>query len=558
MSDCSNVLTGDVGLYQCIIGVVGDAAVARKASRIAPLLRDKVMFSLRYHIRHHSNANTHFSSFRNRLSGGARKSSHKGGIHKLPGVFLRLNDERYLDATTFQRNDFHFDKVNGKPLPKEKRVGYSNIEKNGSIVKVKPSSDKYEIKWKDGHTSFFDSKWIETQIKRRQSPKNPELISEKSTLHPSVDLSSDIPRRPWSKLTEEDIRSESQNHQMRFDFHEVVNREDAILKQAVRSLFQYGIVFITSTPTSDNGAGVAALASALSGSANKLSPETSLMAHYLHCNEANGNTPPPSILLERGTDGPQKTMYGNVWYTNASAMMYGTSTADSAYGNEGLPLHTDFTYSRDPPGLQIFTMVSPAERGGESLFADGLAIAEYMRKKHYKEFDTLCRIRRRYRSIDKEHGWYLEGSGPVIEAIDMWEGLSVSEFPTDADGSRRWGPVVAIRHNDLDRLPDLPPNINFDDSEEGHSKQKEYDNAFLDELKQAHEVWDELIGRDEFRLEIGLRAGETAVVANQRCMHGRLAFSTGQSPRSVMGCYVSQDDVESRIRWMLNGNCNFK
>ena len=41
-------------------------------------------------------------------------------------------------------------------------------------------------------------------------------------------------------------------------------------------------------------------------------------------------------------------------------------------GTDGLPLHTDFTYVRDPPGLQVFTMRAPALVGGESVFADGL------------------------------------------------------------------------------------------------------------------------------------------------------------------------------------------
>ncbi len=532
----------------------------------------------------YQHSNTSFSTTRTRTF----TKDERDIIQIIPGKFLRSNDETYVDKSTYQRVDVHFDKKNGKPI----RLGDDNDtggiidsnkqEEDRSVVKnasYDSVNDRFEIQWKDGHISFFDSKWVETQMKKRRQPSSYANESTKRIqgLHPSLDLSTTIPRMPWSNMTEKDIRCESQNHHIRFDFSEVVHRDDTILQKAVQSLFQYGILFITSTPTSDNGAGVAALASALSGPAHKLSPETTLMAHYLdYHNEKNKestssyNNSPPSLssILERGTDGPQRTMYGNVWYTNASSMVDGTSTADSAYGNDALPLHTDFTYFRDPPGLQIFTMVHPAQNGGESIFADGLAIAEYMRMNHPKEFDTLCRVRRRYRSVDVEHGWYLEGSGPVIEAIDLWEGLGGGDNVHMVKGEgQRWGPVVGIRHNDLDRLPDLPPNIKFDDQimsevgQQGHvaHRQTQYDEEFYQELEEAHKVWDGLLGRDEFRLVIALNAGDTAVVANQRCMHGRCAFRTEEeNPRSVMGCYVSQDDLESRIRWMLNGNCIFK
>ena len=483
-------------------------------------------------------------------------------INKIPGRFLRLSDKSYLDSSTLQRIDVVFDKTNGKPIQYESKQtlgSRTDIVKN---VSFEDTSERYKVEWNDGHVTYLDSHWIDVQLKRRHVTGQSSKASIEGNGSINNDLCPTTSRMPWTNMTEKEIRSEAQNHKMRFDFKDLLSDDDSILQKAIKSLFQYGIIFVTSTPTSDNGSGVAALASAMSGPSNKSSPETTLMAHYLDFKKRNQNCgnerkqTNASTILERGTDGPQRTMYGNVWYTNASSMVDGTSTADSAYGNEALPLHTDFTYSRDPPGLQIFTMISPAIQGGESIFADGLAIAEYMRKNHYNEFDTLCRVRRRYRSIDKEHGWHLEGSGPVIEAIDMWEGLS--RVPVN-DQPMRWGPVVGIRHNDLDKLPDLPPLINSNESVEDQKQQQEYDEQFYQELDQAHDVWNRLLGSDKFRLVVGLQAGDTAVVANQRCMHGRQAFTaSSETLRSVMGCYVSQDDVESRIRWVLNGNCMFK
>jgi alpha-ketoglutarate-dependent taurine dioxygenase len=164
----------------------------------------------------------------------------------------------------------------------------------------------------------------------------------------------------------------------------------------------------------------------------------------------------------------------------------GTSIADSAYGIEGLPLHTDMTYHRDPPGLQIFTMVQPAgEGGGESIFCDGFAAAEHLRKMNPEAFATLSETTRRYRCVDEETGWHLEASGPVISVHN--------------------GTVVGIRHNDLDRLTDLPPP---------EATGEEID-KFYDRLQAAHEAWDSILCQDDFRLVVALQPGETMVVANQ-------------------------------------------
>jgi hypothetical protein len=163
----------------------------------------------------------------------------------------------------------------------------------------------------------------------------------------------------------------------------------------------------------------------------------------------------------------------------------GTSTADSAYGQGSLPLHTDLTYMLSPPGLQIFTMVTPADIGGDSVYADGFAAAELLRTEDPRAFDMLASTVRRYQCIDEEIGWYLEASGPVIET--------------------RRGVVCGIRHNDLDRLPDLPSPCDalFDND------------SFYEELAIAHASWDNILGRDSTRLVVKLRPGDTVVLANQ-------------------------------------------
>ena len=62
--------------------------------------------------------------------------------------------------------------------------------------------------------------------------------------------------------------------------------------------------------------------------------------------------------LHSSNSGPQKTLFGSTWSTTATSGMQGqgTSTADSAYTSDSLPLHNDMCYFHSPPALQIFTM----------------------------------------------------------------------------------------------------------------------------------------------------------------------------------------------------------
>ena len=206
-------------------------------------------------------------------------------------------------------------------------------------------------------------------------------------------------------------------------------------------------------------------------------------------------------------------------------------------------------YISNPPGVQIFLMVQPATTAdkrsssshsnyndqestitispkGQSVYLDGFAAAERLRIENPDAFHLLASTQRRYRCIDDDEGWHLKACGPVINAIRRQD-----------DG---WGPVTSIRHNDLDRLPDLPPypsqtnDIKF--------------TSFYDELRNAHEAWDNILRRDEMRLVIDLKCGDCVLVSNQRCMHGRYAFDTSTFPRVVMGCYVGMDELNSKWR----------
>lgn len=364
---------------------------------------------------------------------------------KLPPRFLRDSDEKNFDPITKQRADFRYDAVTGKPA--HEYLGEERYQMNSSKI----SGSNYVVEWADGVSATYSADWVEQTTINWQKPKSA--------------------RELWTGLNESDLRD---SEKLSLTFHHLIHDEGMI--KALNSLYSYGILLVTDTPIEDGGAGIAALASALSGSSKKDLASASLLENY-----RRGGV---EIVLPHGTDGPLRTLYGNVWFTMSAVQAEGTSIADSAYGQGSLPLHTDMTYMLSPPGLQIFTMIQPAENGGDSIYADGFAAAELLRSEDPHAYHMLTSTVRRYHCIDKETGWYLEAAGPIIE--------------------ERQGIVVSIRHNDLDRLPDLPPYSG------------DYvNNEFYQDLVNAHAKWDCILGRDTTRLIMKLRPGDTVVVANQ-------------------------------------------
>lgn len=373
-------------------------------------------------------------------------------IRSLPWQYLRAIDECNYDPCTQQRIDVVVDLENGKPAPI-----YENTQEEHSIQGVSVADENYNVTWSDGRCSSYSKMWIDKVVDQWK----PEASTEGRIL--------------WNGFTEEMVR---QSPNMSIQISDAITESG--MSRSLQALYRYGIVLVTNTPIDDGGAGVAALGASLSGGTQKTVASTSLLKNY----QLGGS----DIMLPHGTEGPLRTLYGTVWSTSFDGQAEGASVADSAYGQTSLPLHTDLTYHRDPPGLQIFTMVQPAEEGGESVFGDGFTIAERLRSIDPKAFHTLSRTIRRFRCVDKDTGWHLEASGCVIEV--------------------RNGRVVGTRHNDLDRLPDLPP---FDLS----WNNIQATNEFYEELRHAHQQWDKLLSLDEFRLVMKLGPGDTVVVANQ-------------------------------------------
>jgi hypothetical protein len=379
-------------------------------------------------------------------------------LFHLPWQFLRSADSANFDESTYQRNDVLYDSGTGKPILTPPRSSLCSNQKSRLSIDDYSVVDgnTCNILWSDGWMSSHDLSWLERHFHRWRGSQ-PEQ------------------RKLWSGMSEHHVRTSAD---LSMSFQELIGVDGSGMSRALKTLYEFGFLLVTRTPMDDNGAGVAALGASLSGGSVKDHPSTSILANY----RAGGE----ETVLPSGTDGPLRTLYGRVWSTSSADQADGTSIADSAYSNDALPLHTDSTYLRDPPGLQIFTMVQAAVVGGESVVCDGFAIAEVLRATNPDAFQILSTTDRLYHSIDTVTGWNLEASGPVIKVQD--------------------GRVVGIRHNDLDRLPDIPPSDVIEP--------QDVDDFYVN-LSRAHAAWDALLAQDKFRLVIKLQPGDTIVVANQ-------------------------------------------
>jgi alpha-ketoglutarate-dependent taurine dioxygenase len=177
-----------------------------------------------------------------------------------------------------------------------------------------------------------------------------------------------------------------------------------------------------------------------------------------------------------------------------------------AYSDLGLGLHTDNPYREPVPGFQALHALIVSPDGGDSLFADGFALAEHVRETRPDDFALLSRtaVPFHYRSQNAE----LYAERPLIQ-------LSCR------------GEVTAVHYNSRSIAP-------LDPSTPGTA-----------DYYSAYRRFAALLREPRFQLKFKLADGEIVVFDNQRILHGRTAFSSARHPRHLRGCYLTRDSVYS-------------
>jgi alpha-ketoglutarate-dependent taurine dioxygenase len=177
-----------------------------------------------------------------------------------------------------------------------------------------------------------------------------------------------------------------------------------------------------------------------------------------------------------------------------------------AYSDLGLGLHTDNPY-RDPvPGFQALHALIPSNEGGESIFADGFALAAHLRDTAPEAFTllTTTAVPFLYRSGDAE----LYAERPLIQ-------LATS------------GAIAAVHYNSRSIAP-----LALSAAQTPH-------------FYAAYRRFAALLREARWQLRTRLGAETVVVFDNQRILHGRTAFSSARHPRHLRGCYLTRDSVYS-------------
>lgn len=178
-----------------------------------------------------------------------------------------------------------------------------------------------------------------------------------------------------------------------------------------------------------------------------------------------------------------------------------------AYSDVGLGLHTDNPYREPVPGFQALHVLIAAPDGGESLFADGFALAEQLRQEDPAAFEVLA-------------------GTPVPFAYRSRNALLRAERPLIQLSGR--GEVAAVHYNNRSIQP-LPLAA--------EAAERYY---------RAYRRFAMMLREPRFMLRFTMRAGDLVVFDNQRILHGRTGFASARHPRRLQGCYLTRDSVFSR------------
>lgn len=177
-----------------------------------------------------------------------------------------------------------------------------------------------------------------------------------------------------------------------------------------------------------------------------------------------------------------------------------------AFSDRGLGLHLDNPYREPVPGFQALHTLLAAPDGGDSLFADGFALAAHLRDTAPDAFELLTRTPVPFRYQGTGADLYAER--PLIE-------LSCT------------GEISAVAYNNRSIQP------------------LRLSASACVAYYAAYRRFAGLLREPRFQLATRLENGDLALFDNQRVLHGRSGYASARHARHLQGCYVTRDSVYS-------------
>jgi gamma-butyrobetaine dioxygenase len=219
-----------------------------------------------------------------------------------------------------------------------------------------------------------------------------------------------------------------------------------------------------------------------------------------------GVPPEPGKLLEvAGRIGPVRASNFGEYYDVVSM----PNPNASAYTQMGLELHTDLANWRVPPDVQLLCCLKSSVTGGESVFVDGFRVAEDFRIGHGQAFKLLSTHAIEYRFHDDTCD--IRTTAPIIEV-------------------GREGYLTRIRFNNWLRAATIVPD------------------TLIESMYEAIETFWRKLRDPTYRLNLRLEPGDLIAYNNNRVLHGRAPFDATTGERHLQGCYLNQEDLDSRLR----------
>lgn len=198
-----------------------------------------------------------------------------------------------------------------------------------------------------------------------------------------------------------------------------------------------------------------------------------------------------------------ETIYGTMWTT--SPEKDDQTYNDTASTNVELLHHTDCTYMREPPALQLFNCTMQCKDGGSSRFVDGFYVMRELEKQCPQALKFFTDTPISFQCFD--NGTHLQTLETMVKVNDK-------------------GEFIQCRHNDYDRAP-----------------LKHLTSSQVEQFYEYQKLLVEIMRTSEHK--VLLQPGQLIIVDNQRVLHGRYAF---EGKRALVGCYIGRDEYDSRLR----------
>lgn len=245
---------------------------------------------------------------------------------------------------------------------------------------------------------------------------------------------------------------------------------------------------------------------------------------------------------------PRETIWGTIWDTtgdvnddvehegdttddigNSAASLDLGDTADvegipdTAYTTDALDPHTDCTYLRDPPELQVFLCTHQAELGcgGESTLIDGFRAAEELFRQAPHVYDFFCDTPLAFQSI--HNGVNVQTIAPILQRQYGRSVVSAGKVASLAANLR------SIRYNSYDRGP-----------------MSHLDSATIAAFYDYFPTLVRVMRSPGLMLQVRLGEGDMVIVDNHRVMHGRNSFH-GSAERRLVGCYAEMTEIDTSL-----------